>query len=229
MLKQAKAYCSKCKNATADDIRIVWNPLKLGVELLIDGITVSHKMLVNGIAKLQEEIFVDLQRLLFNVSLGKYLRNLEEVMRNGAIVNQFSYDSLLDTPDIKKIQAVFIEDITNDALFKREFANEKRTLEQSSMTKYLTRSGKLSQKLLCAMHLTCGFPGRATEIQTLKIRGSHKFANNIWLLYGRIVTITYYNKTSSILSEHRPIVRVLPHHLSKLLLIYLVCVRTVER
>jgi hypothetical protein len=228
MLKNAKSYCSRCKDDSTDDVRIVWNPKKIGHELYIDGAFVSKLLLRKGLIELEKRISNSIQKLFFDVQLSKYLKSVEDILNNGAGLNQFSFDSLLDIPAIKKLSLAFIEQLAGSEQFQNEFLY-RGSLSTQSMKKYLARSSKLCQQLLCAMHVSSGLPGRATEIQTLKLRKEGGFSNNLWILNGRLVTITYYNKTAANINESRPIVRVLPERLSILFLLYIVCVRNIER
>jgi hypothetical protein len=228
MLKNAKAYCSKSKSSSTDDIRIIWNPSKIGTELYIDGIFISQSLLAAGLQQLENQIFITTQKLLYDLPMLQYLQRAQKILTQDAIANQFSFDSILDFPDMKQFSTDFIRNISQSQKFQEDLMNH-GILSIVSMKKYLVRSSKLSQLLLTMLHLTSGLPSRATELQTLIIRKNGLLFNNIWILNGRLVTITYYNKTETNADDGRPIARVLPEKFSSTLLIYLACIRKIER
>jgi hypothetical protein len=228
LLKNAKAYCSQCKNNSTDDIRVIWNPAKIGKELFIDGIFISRNLLASGLINLENKIMMTIQKLFYDLPMSKYLQNVIKILNQEEITNQFSYDSILDFPSVRQLSATFIEDLSQSQQFQQDFLNH-GLLSAGCMKKFLLRSTKLGQLLLTALHLSSGLPSRGTELETLKFRKSGLALNNVWILNGRLVTITYYNKTATSLDDGRPIVRVLPQKISGLLLLYLLSIRQIER
>jgi hypothetical protein len=206
---------------------VVWNPSRIGYELYIDGIFLSQAMLIRGLRDLENKIFLSMKKIFFDLPIQKYLSMAQDILNCGAERNQFLYDSLLDLPSVKKLTSIYIQQLSGSIQFQNDFM-ENGFLTHDSMKKFLARSTKLCQLLLCALHLSSGLPGRATEIQSLRIRKNGGLSNNVWIMNGNIVTITYYNKTISNSDESRPIVRVIPMNFSVYFLLYISCVRNIE-
>jgi hypothetical protein len=215
-----------------EDVKVVWHPEKVGIELSVDGNLISKYHLQSGVEKIFRGIKSQLQQMLFGISETKFLDLIQTFKKNGPISNQFQYESVFDVPELQSIQKAFIYDLKKCTLFKERCLHRTSSgisFKQQALKDYLCQCENIVKKFLTAIHVTSGQPARATELESLLLRSRNGFPNNLWYLNGHLVTVTYYNKTNAILLKERPIVRCLPEILSDYLLIYLICIREIEQ
>lgn len=80
----------------------------------------------------------------------------------------------------------------------------------------------------CLYHTTAGLPGRGTEEWGLRWSNATGQPRHLFIFLRTIALISDYHKGSSSSGEHKNILRLLPHRLSRILIILLRVVRPVE-
>ena len=91
---------------------------------------------------------------------------------------------------------------------------------------YLAKVDRFQKLLLFCVHLMSGQPARGTEITSLRFRNGVGNARNVFVLDGRVMTVTSYHKSQSQLDKPKIVPRFLPWRLGQVMVIYLLYVRT---
>ena len=90
---------------------------------------------------------------------------------------------------------------------------------------YLNREGQFLSKLMVAMHVMGGQPARGPELGSIKVVNSVYSARNIYVINGRVVFLTVYDKARKRRGNTEYVLRCLPDQLSQILAKYLIYVR----
>ena len=85
------------------------------------------------------------------------------------------------------------------------------------------------RKLIVSMHISRGQPARGPEIGSIKVSNSVYSARNIYVINGRMVFLTMYDKARKRRGNTDYIIRCLPDDISQVLVQYLVYVRPFAR
>lgn len=91
--------------------------------------------------------------------------------------------------------------------------------------KYLDLHQQFIRLLLTLIHLTYGMPARASELERLALRNSGGSLRNVYFSTGKLFILCFYNKTSSLSGQSKPIARFLPKELSDVVLVDLFVLR----
>jgi superfamily II DNA helicase RecQ len=90
---------------------------------------------------------------------------------------------------------------------------------------YLNRERQFLRLLMVAMHFTGGQPARGPELGSIKVVNSKFSARNIYIINGRVVFLTKYDKAQKRRNNVEYVLRCLPLPLSQILVQYLIYVR----
>jgi hypothetical protein len=90
---------------------------------------------------------------------------------------------------------------------------------------YLKREGQFLRKLMVAMHVMGGQPARGPELGSIKVVNSVYSVRNIYVMNGRVVFLTTYDKATKRRGNTEYVLRCLPDELSQILAKYLIYVR----
>ncbi|KAG9977930.1 hypothetical protein KCU98_g9749, partial [Aureobasidium melanogenum] len=90
---------------------------------------------------------------------------------------------------------------------------------------YLRRVDKFRELFLFCVHVLSGQPARGTEITSLRFRNGVANHRNIFVLDGRVMTVTSYHKSQAMLDMPKMVPRFLPWRLGQIAVIYLTHVR----
>jgi len=94
---------------------------------------------------------------------------------------------------------------------------------------YLNRERQFLRKLMVAMHVTGGQPARGPELGSIKVVNSVFSARNIYVVNGRMVFLTMYDKARKRRGDTEYVLRCLPDEISQILAKYLIYVRPFSR
>lgn len=207
--------------------RAVWDKDRFGKEELVYR---GHRIQVDIIGKAVEE------------SLAK----ATEILMVD-ILDTENYDEFFPKFDPK----IIMDDLTNNSngySFLHQdvnpvFANLERNLLQHLLMK-LGQRGEEDQQaywhmwcksvktfihhLLVAFHLSSGLPGRGGEVCGLLVENTEVRTRNLFYLFGGLVVIHQYNKTSHNRGIEKTIAKKLYPPVADLLLLYLTVIRPVE-
>lgn len=103
-----------------------------------------------------------------------------------------------------------------------------KALRRSAIEHWLKTIQDVQDNLLVCTHLSSGSPGRATELETLKLFNDVYSPRNFYISQGRVVVVTRYSKTRSLSGLDKIIPRFPDLVTSKQFLTYLVMFRTLE-
>lgn len=81
------------------------------------------------------------------------------------------------------------------------------------MANYLRRVDKFRELFLFCVHVMSGQPARGTEITSLRFRNGVANHRNVFVLDGRVMTVTSYHKSQAMLDMPRMVPRFLPWRL----------------
>ncbi|CAD0099048.1 unnamed protein product [Aureobasidium mustum] len=90
---------------------------------------------------------------------------------------------------------------------------------------YLRRVDKFRELFLFCVHVSSGQPARGTEITSLRFRNGVANHRNVFVLDGRVMTVTSYHKSQAMLDMPKMVPRFLPWRLGQIAVIYLTHVR----
>jgi len=90
---------------------------------------------------------------------------------------------------------------------------------------YLRRVDKFRELFLFCVHVLSGQPARGTEITSLRFRNGVANHRNVFVLDGRVMTVTSYHKSLAMLDMPKMVPRFLPWRLGQIAVIYLTHVR----
>ncbi|CAD0097291.1 unnamed protein product [Aureobasidium mustum] len=90
---------------------------------------------------------------------------------------------------------------------------------------YLRRVDKFRELFLFCVHVLSGQPARGTEITSLRFRNGVANHRNVFVLDGRVMTVTSYHKSQAMLDMPKMVPRFLPWRLGQIAVIYLTHVR----
>lgn len=109
------------------------------------------------------------------------------------------------------------------------FMNADGTILAPATNNYLRHCQQLQSILLILLQVCSGAPARATEVGSIQVRNTPHATRHIFLLKGRLFTVTSYHKSRS-LQEGRgkPIPRFPDKVTARLVLVYLVLVKPLE-
>ena len=94
---------------------------------------------------------------------------------------------------------------------------------------YLNRERQFLQKLMVAMHVTGGQPARGPEIGSIKVVNNIFSARGIYVINGRAVFVTTYDKAQKRRGKTEYILRYLPDTISQILVKYLIYILPFSR
>ncbi|CAD0011788.1 unnamed protein product [Aureobasidium pullulans] len=90
---------------------------------------------------------------------------------------------------------------------------------------HLRRVDKFRELFLFCVHVLSGQPARGTEITSLRFRNGVANHRNVFVLDGRVMTVTSYHKSQAMLDMPKMVPRFLPWRLGQIAVIYLTHVR----
>ncbi|KAG9886428.1 hypothetical protein KCU98_g17623, partial [Aureobasidium melanogenum] len=90
---------------------------------------------------------------------------------------------------------------------------------------YLRRVDKFRELFMFCVHVLSGQPARGTEITSLRFRNGVANHRNVFVLDGRVMTVTSYHKSLAMLDMPKMVPRFLPWRLGQIAVIYLTHVR----
>lgn len=90
---------------------------------------------------------------------------------------------------------------------------------------YLRRVDKFRELFLFCVHVSSGQPARGTEITSLRFRNGVANHRNVFVLDGRVMTVTSYHKSQAMLDMPKMVPRFLPWRLGQIAVIHLTHVR----
>ncbi|CAD0085033.1 unnamed protein product, partial [Aureobasidium mustum] len=90
---------------------------------------------------------------------------------------------------------------------------------------YLRRVDKFRELFIFCVHVLSGQPARGTEITSLRFRNGVANHRNVFVLDGRVMTVTSYHKSQAMLDMPKMVPRFLPWKLGQIAVIYLTHVR----
>ncbi|THZ70556.1 hypothetical protein D6C84_10425 [Aureobasidium pullulans] len=86
---------------------------------------------------------------------------------------------------------------------------------------HLRRVDKFRELFLFYVHVLSGQPARGTEITSLRFRNGVANHRNVFVLDGRVMTVTSYHKLQAMLDMPKMVPRFLPWRLGQIAVIYL--------
>ncbi|EPX75399.1 uncharacterized protein SOCG_16235 [Schizosaccharomyces octosporus yFS286] len=107
-----------------------------------------------------------------------------------------------------------------DAVFKKDLKWSK-----TSILNYETKATKFNELLFCLVYISAGQPARAKEMVHWTLKNSKYKARELYLMFGRLMIYSRYDKTRNMKFAEKPIPRFLPESLSTLALRYYALVR----
>jgi hypothetical protein len=90
---------------------------------------------------------------------------------------------------------------------------------------YLRKVNKFRKLILFYMHILSGQPARGTEVTSLRFRNAVADLCNVFIIDGRVMTVTSYYKSMAMLDMPKMVPRFLPWRLGQIAVIYLTYVR----
>lgn len=90
---------------------------------------------------------------------------------------------------------------------------------------HLRRVDKFRELFLFCVHVLSGQPARGTEITSLRFRNGVANHRNVFVLDGRVMTVTSYHKSQAMLDMPKMVPRFLPWRSGQIAVIYLTHVR----
>ncbi|EPX71715.1 ATP-dependent DNA helicase recQ [Schizosaccharomyces octosporus yFS286] len=96
---------------------------------------------------------------------------------------------------------------------------------KTSILNYETKATKFNELLFCLVYISAGQPARAKEMVHWTLKNSKYKARELYLMFGRLMIYSRYDKTRNMKFAEKPIPRFLPESLSTLALRYYALVR----
>jgi len=182
---------------------VYWKPNSNGQVVLAESVPVSLSSLKSGAST----VINSMEELLRKMLCGYRFKKPEHIYDdlNG---NVPGYSFVTDTRNnFRTIQAGFLSHL--------ERINVR-------MSRFFSEWNEFIRLAIFAVHLTCGYPSRGTELETAQWNNTIHSPRNIFIYDGFVAIVYTYNKVNNIIGYDRAIPRFLPKQLGDVLICYLV-------
>lgn len=193
------------------------------------------------VRKMCQELTVELEELLHKLLFDQStepvpLPQLVDSMGTAQQFQQKGY-SFLDHPDNQRWRVGW------EFLWERMRKGDRKLLKKSSGSSsgsgsssrqdewaeqpckaYLAQERQFLLKLIVAMHIQGGQPGRSPEIGSIKVCNSTISSRNIFIINGRVAVVTVYDKSRKRRGKTEYVFRCFPDQLSQIIAQYLIYV-----
>ncbi|EPX75398.1 RecQ type DNA helicase [Schizosaccharomyces octosporus yFS286] len=192
---------------------------------------------LSDLSHLYESMFSRLQLLLeelcFGVDMEKLLpSSLLQSVGDDINNSKLGYSFFKESVDIRMTRSVLLRTVLkNDELRHRFLPLVSRDdfydyfEELTSILNYETKATKFNELLFCLVYISAGQPARAKEMVHWTLKNSKYKARELYLMFGRLMIYSRYDKTRNMKFAEKPIPRFLPESLSTLALRYYALVR----
>lgn len=229
-------HAGMAKSLQADEdigIKIMWLDLENFMQLDIDGKTVT----VDLLRKVVKDLSTKAERLLEKITFGFSNKLLSDnrIKWIDQVTNQQLGYSWLSDPDnpVSTIASAFTEYILGRKDLLRRFVNHVNddgiNWNIDALRRWLEDSSKIVDIFVGLIHITCGQPSRATELELTTIRNTHDALRSLYFRNGVFMIYQSYTKTRNLTNSSKRITRYLPGNVSSLLKTYLVVARQFEK
>jgi superfamily II DNA helicase RecQ len=111
---------------------------------------------------------------------------------------------------------------------RRDFYSRNGKWNKNCVKRYLRAAERFKILLLVCVHITSGQPGRGSEITTMRFKNGLLQDRNIYIIDGRVMTVSRYHKSQSQWDKPKIVPRFLPPRLSQVMVLYLAYVQPFE-